>query len=258
MTVIGVMPPGFEFPRGYLIWAQFVEDVTQMPRQGRFLGVIGRLKEGVSFAAAESDLQLIASRLEAQYPNANRGIGVTMMRYRDVVLGDLGSQLWILLAAAGVLLLIACVNVANLLLARGAARNLEIALRAALGAGRWRITRQLLTESIVMAGLGAIGAGREDFEEVGTGVALVVAIDAGADSLSRKAKGDEDDPALALWALGFFALSLGLVRFLLRQGDAGNANAKVGEGGNGEFELLMVVEGFGAKFAWRARHGMEE
>ncbi len=157
VTVIGVMPPGFEFPRGYLVWVQFPEDVTQMPRLGRFLGVIGRLKEGVSFEAAESDLQLIASRLEAQYPNANRGIGVTIMRYRDVVLGDLGSQLWILLAAAGVLLLIACVNVANLLLARGAARNLEIALRAALGAGRWRITRQLLTESIVMAGLGAIG-----------------------------------------------------------------------------------------------------
>ncbi len=156
ITVIGVMPPGFEFPRGYLIWAQLVENVTQ-PRRARFLGVIGRLKEGVSFEAAESDLQLIASRLEAEYPNANRGIGVTMMRYRDVVLGDLGSQLWILLAAAGVLLLIACVNVANLLLARGAARNLEIALRSALGAGRWRITRQLLTESMVMAGLGAIG-----------------------------------------------------------------------------------------------------
>ena len=64
ITVIGVMPPGFEFPRGYLIWAQFVEDVTQMPRQGRFLGVIGRLKEGVSFEAAESDLQLIALVIE--------------------------------------------------------------------------------------------------------------------------------------------------------------------------------------------------
>jgi predicted permease len=157
ITVIGVMPPGFEFPRGTFIWVQLPEDVTMMPRLGRFMGVIGRLKEGVSFEAAESDLQLIASRLEAQYPNDNRGIGVTVMRYRDVVLGDLGSQLWILLAAAVVLLLIACVNVANLLLARGAARNLEIALRAALGAGRWRITRQLLTESIVMAGLGAIG-----------------------------------------------------------------------------------------------------
>ncbi|MCH7490405.1 MAG: ABC transporter permease [Gemmatimonadetes bacterium] len=157
LTVIGVMPPGFEFPRGRLSWYVNIEDPTWVPRRLRFLGVIGRLKEGVSFEAAESDLQLIASRLEAQYPNANRGIGVTMMWYRDVVLGDLGSQLWILLAAAGVLLLIACVNVANLLLARGAARNREIALRVALGAGRWRITRQLLTESMVMAGLGAIG-----------------------------------------------------------------------------------------------------
>jgi putative ABC transport system permease protein len=155
ITVIGIAPPGFDFPKNTVAWAQMTEPPT-VNRRGRFFDMVGRLKPGVSLERAEADMSLIMSRLADEYPDTNRGLGIRMMSYQAAVVGDLSTILWVLLGAAAVLLLVACANVANLLLARGAARSTEIAVRTALGAGRTRITRQLLTESLVMAGVSAV------------------------------------------------------------------------------------------------------
>lgn len=156
IEVIGIASPGFQFPRKAVAWVAFPINATQ-PRQGRFLNVVARMNEGVSLETARSDLQVIATRLEQEFPESNRNIGVSMETLHRTIVGDLRPALLILLGASAVLLLIASVNVANLLLTRGAARATEIAVRTAVGAGRGRIIRQLLTESIALASIGALG-----------------------------------------------------------------------------------------------------
>jgi putative ABC transport system permease protein len=148
-TVVGVAPNGFQFPAtGANVWIAPAFTPREIAQRGsHYLFVIGRLKVGVSLNQARADMATIANRLEDEYPQTNKGVGVTVVPLRDHYVGDLRLALNLLLAAVGALLLIACANLAHLFLARGAMRHREIAMRAALGAGRARITRQLLTES---------------------------------------------------------------------------------------------------------------
>jgi predicted permease len=159
--VIGVMPQGFAHPENAVLWAPLAPttrfaDLLQS-RGSYWLTIVGRLKPDVSRATAQSELDVIAAALERQYP-ANAGIGVRLVPMHEEIVGDVRLPLLIVLGAVSFVLLIACANVANLLLTRAAARRQELAIRAALGAGRGRIVRQMLTESLVLAvGGGAAG-----------------------------------------------------------------------------------------------------
>ena len=153
-TVVGVMPDGFDFPGRSSFWLN--RYLLSYPgRYARWMDVVGRLEPEVDFATAQADLAGIATRLEAEYPNWNRAYGVTTVPLHDAIVGETRSALLILLGATGLLLLVACANVINLLLSRMADRGREIAVRVALGAGRLRIGRQILTECLVLAVAGA-------------------------------------------------------------------------------------------------------
>jgi putative ABC transport system permease protein len=158
--VLGVMPAGFGFPDKADLWlplGPFSSNIDWQKRDNH-PGLFGlaRLKPGVTLEMARADLNVIAVRLEKQYPESNQTRRVQVDKLLDNKVGNVRRALWILLGAVSFVLVIACANVANLLLARAAAREKEIAVRTALGAGRWRITRQLLTESGLLAGLGAV------------------------------------------------------------------------------------------------------
>jgi len=157
-TVVGIAPPGFEFPsKGTELWvpaALTPRDMAQ--RTSHYLTVVGRLKPGTSLARAQGDMTAIARKLEQDHPDSNKYLGAVVVPMREQFVGDLRPALNILLATVGAILLIACANVAHLLLARGSARSREMAVRAALGAGRTRVIWQLLTESLVLGGLGAL------------------------------------------------------------------------------------------------------
>lgn len=153
-TVIGVMPRGFKFPEFSELWVPLALTPETFTRTDHGLTAIARLKDGVSFAEAQAEMNNIAARIEQQHPVTNEGLGVKVTSMHDSLAGGYREGLLILLGVVGCVLLVACVNVANLMLARATARQKEFALRAALGAGRWRIIRQLLIESLILAIVG--------------------------------------------------------------------------------------------------------
>jgi predicted permease len=158
-TVIGVLPADFALFRTTEVYA-LIGQWNAPPLRSRSAGLglhgVGRIKPGVTFAQAQADLDRVMRNLSALYPEANRGNGAKLVPLKEQMVGDVRLTLLLLLGAVGFVLLIACVNVSNLLLARSTGRTREFAIRAALGAGQWRLLRQLLTESMLLALAGGV------------------------------------------------------------------------------------------------------
>ncbi len=148
-TVLGVMPPGFNFPLNAQLYRRVPPGDIES-RAIREASVIARLKPGVTIAQAQGELDALAVRWEQSYPATNTGLRLAVSPFREQYIGGAGAYLWLLTGAVGFVLLMACVNVVNLMLARALAREKEMAIRAALGAGRVRLLRQMLTESLCL------------------------------------------------------------------------------------------------------------
>jgi putative ABC transport system permease protein len=162
-TVLGVMPDGFDLPGAAQIWVPLQTNIETLPLTDRAATaneILARLRPGVTVKQADIELKAVALQLEQEYPSFRRGWSAKVLPLRQDLLGDLEGRvrkaLFALAGGVGFLLLICCANIANLQLARGIARQRELALRGALGAGRWRLVRQLLTESMLLALVGGV------------------------------------------------------------------------------------------------------
>jgi len=238
VTVVGVMPPNFQFhirqrsgtgrPAELWIPLSMPSDASVAGQRGRFLSTVARLKNGVSAESAAAEMRTIASRLSQEAPEFNKNYSAEVLPLRDQFFGNVRRGLWLLLGAVGFVLLIACANVANLLLSLATSREKEIALRSALGASRLRIVRQLLTESILLAFLGSLlGLGFAWF-----GIKALVAISP-QDLINLQTVGLNS--SVLLWTLGISLLTgiiFGLAPAL--QITRLNLNDSLKDGGKGE------------------------
>src|SRR5450432_25605 len=223
-TVVGVLPPGFSLmTRDVDLWTP----LGLSPNNSRFLTVIGRLRAGTTEDRARAEIETIGSRLEQASPALNQGWRPSLYGLESELTGTVRQALWVLLGAVGFLLLMACVNVANLLLAQGANRRKEIAVRTALGAGRGRIVTQLLSESLILA----LGGGILGMLLAGAGVGLVARL--GQAGIPRLAEARVDAN------LFLFALSISLATGILFgiapawQTSGSNLNEALTEGDRG-------------------------
>jgi len=158
-TVIGVAPPGFSFPDRPDVWIPLVfaqDDLNPDGRGAHWMGIMGRLAPNVTVTQATSELVTITRRLEEQYPESNTNMSGAVIPMQEYLVGDVRPALYVMLGAVAFVLLIACANVANLLLVRAASRESEMAVRTALGAGAWRLVRQLVIESVLLAMIGGV------------------------------------------------------------------------------------------------------
>jgi len=151
--VVGVLPAGGAFDRAYAqLWRPLGFKPSNMTRNFHWFGAFARLKRGVTLEKARAQMDAIGARIAHDYPDSNKGWGVNVERYSQILVGNQVRQsLYVLLAAVGMVLLIGCANLANLTLARGTARAREVAIRSSLGAGRWRLVRQFLTENVLLS-----------------------------------------------------------------------------------------------------------
>jgi putative ABC transport system permease protein len=205
-TVVGVIQPEFaRYGSDIEIWVPLVFSEQQRTQQrgAHYLQTMGRLKRGVSLAQAQAELDVLAANLAQQYPDTNKGVGLLVRDFGAYINRSLAPMLYVLLGAVGCVLLIACANVANLLLARATTRQREISIRSALGAGRGRIMRQLLVESMVLAALG--GAAGILLAQWGLRFVRVYGPAAGTD-LARLAY-IELDPGVLAFTVGFSLLT---------------------------------------------------
>ncbi|UCC47346.1 MAG: ABC transporter permease, partial [Gemmatimonadota bacterium] len=161
-TVVGIMPEAYEFPLPWYaweepdVWVPLALSRDEYRRDSHWLFGIGRLRENVSIERGEAELKAIAAGLAEEYPDTNSQVTARLVPLLEQMVGWVSDSLWILLGAVGFVLLIACANISSLLLARGANRQAEMAIRTSLGAGRERLVRQLITESLMLAALGGI------------------------------------------------------------------------------------------------------
>jgi putative ABC transport system permease protein len=205
--IVGVAPPDFAYPRGAALWVPGEWSEETHDRGRHFLRVLGRLRPDVALETAQAELSGIASRLEEEYPESNEARGIHLVTLKEETVGDIRMALLVLLGAVGMVLLIACANVANLLLVRGAARTREVAVRATLGASRAAILRLLLSESGLLAvlggGLGVVLAH--------LGVRAVVSFSPGRLPRISEIAVDGTTLLFALGLVGFVALLVGVV-----------------------------------------------
>src|SRR5207244_7091109 len=162
-TIVGVLPVEFRMANKAQVFVPKIEEGELLTeREDHSYQVVARLKPGVTLRQAEAEMNTIAARLAEEHPNTDKNWQVKLVPLREQTAGGMQSTLWILFGAVAFVLLIACANVANLLLARATARKKEMAIRAAMGASRWRIARQLLTDRLLL-------------ELVGGGIGLIIA-----------------------------------------------------------------------------------